>query len=69
MDRPSRSVGAPAPRPFRCALACVILVYLVTVTIVLIQTRGLPYGLDNNESFSSAIHARNLATYGVGRSF
>jgi hypothetical protein len=47
----------------------VILVYLVTVTIVLIQTRGLPYGLDNNESFSSAIHARNLATYGVGRSF
>jgi hypothetical protein len=69
MTNPPLPPRAPARIPLRWCLPGVIVIYLLVATFALIHTRGLPYGLDNNESFSSAIHARNLATYGVGRSF
>jgi hypothetical protein len=44
----------------RIAWRLVVGVYLVVFGAILVAARGLPYPLDNNESFSSLWHARNL---------
>jgi hypothetical protein len=46
-------------RPTRTWLV-VLTAYLVVFGSILIVSRGLPYPIDNNESFSSLWHARNL---------
>jgi len=43
----------------------VLAAYLFVFGILLIGSHGLPYAIDNNESFSSLWHARNLATIGL----
>lgn len=45
-----------------------VLVFTVTTSLLLVGSRGLPYGLDGNESFSNITHARAIAHYGVIRS-
>jgi hypothetical protein len=52
-------------------LAIVALCYLVVFGTQIIASRGIPYAIDNNESFSTLWHARNLyntpfaLTYGL----
>lgn len=48
-------------------LACAL--YVVLYAALLVETGGLPYVMDNNESFSSLWHARNLFEYGLSGSF
>ena len=45
-----------------------VLVFTLTTGLLLVGSRGLPYGLDGNESFSNITHARAIAHYGVIRS-
>jgi len=47
----------------------VVVLFLLIYGGRLIQTGGLPFGLDNNESFSSLVHARNLYRFDLGKSF
>ena len=44
-------------------------IYVVLVLAYLIQYQGLPYIFDNNESFSSIIHAKNLLQFDFLKSF
>jgi len=44
-------------------------IYVVLVIAYLIQYQGLPYVFDNNESFSSIIHAKNLLQFDFLKSF
>lgn len=46
-----------------------ILLYLILFSIFLISTDGIPYILDNNESFSNLIHAENMYEFGIRNSF
>ena len=48
---------------FRQGLWVLALVYGVLVTLYLIQYQGIPYVFDNNESFSSIVHAKNLLQF------
>ena len=43
-------------------------IYLVVIGGLLAWTHLLPYGSDNNESFSAFIHARNLLQFGFSQS-
>lgn len=45
-----------------------VLAFTVVVGTLLVRSHGLPYGLDNNESFSNITHARAIANYGVIKS-
>jgi len=45
-----------------------VLAFAVVVSTLLVRSHGLPYGLDNNESFSNITHARAIANYGVTQS-
>jgi len=47
----------------------VLVMYVLIFGGLLVATGGLPYVVDNNESFSSLIHAQNLASFDFGRSF
>ncbi len=51
------------------ALRFIVFTYLFVVGLLLLQTGGLPFGLDNNESFSNAVHARNLSSFPLSESF
>jgi hypothetical protein len=70
-DRPVSGRGVDAlrqavsPRRLYCGLA--IGMYLILIGAVLAWTHGLPYGSDNNESFSAFTHARNLLQFGFGQ--
>jgi|GEM_PF-1231157 len=55
--------------PVRTAWLVVLASYLVIYGAFLLHTGGFPYTIDNNESFSSLVHARNLADFDLGRSF
>jgi hypothetical protein len=44
-------------------------VYLAVFGGMLIRTDGFPYTIDNNESFSSLVHAQNMAKFDFGRSY
>ncbi len=50
-------------------LAAVVFVYVTAVAAILIQSHGLPYASDGNETFSSAIHARNLSEFSWRQSY
>jgi hypothetical protein len=46
-------------------LSAVVLAYCVVLGGLLAFTDGLPYVLDNNETFSSLMHARSMMRFGV----
>jgi hypothetical protein len=52
-------------RPWTLVAACYILLY----GYFLFATDSFPYATDNNESFSSLVHARNLATFDFLKSY
>src|SRR5258708_7320507 len=54
-------------RPWR-ALILLIVCYTVIYGGLLWYTHGLPYVLDNNESFSSLWHAYNLYHFDISKS-
>src|SRR5688572_19106660 len=54
---------------YRVYLLLVGLVYMFVYGGLLIWADGLPYVMDNNESFSTVWHAQNMATQDVSRSF
>ena len=59
---------APAarwPGPYGRGLIIVILSYALVLGWFLESTRGLPYVLDNNETFSSLVHATNMLRFGL----
>ena len=58
----------PRPQPHRAWLI-VLAAYLVLYGAFLFYTDGFPYTIDNNESFSSLVHAKNLAQFDLGRSY
>lgn len=47
----------------------VIFSYIIIYFLFLLKTHFLPYGFDNNETFSSLLHAQNLFDFGLGNSF
>lgn len=49
------------------ALCIVLAVYVVLYGALLIATDGLPYVMDNNESFSTYFHAKNAYDFGWGQ--
>ncbi len=53
----------------RVGLAVVLTVYVLLYGTMLVATDFVPYVLDNNESFSSLNHARNLIEFGAAESF
>src|SRR4051794_8810267 len=69
------SVVAPVDAPrgggkgFLAGLALVLLVHLGVTGWLLISSDFLPYVTDNNESFSSLVHAKNLYQFGFGTAF
>lgn len=50
-------------------LSFIVLAYLAAASALLIRSHGLPYGSDSNETFSSAVHARNLSLFSWRRSY
>jgi hypothetical protein len=54
---------------FRQGLWILALVYTVLATLYLIGYQGIPYVFDNNESFSSIVHAKNLIQFDFFKSF
>lgn len=60
-------IGA-SENPYRWLLAIVV-VYVGLYGAMLVYTDGLPYVMDNNESFSSLWHAANLYHFGPGQSY
>ena len=50
-------------------VTAVVVLHLVVYGAVLISTNGLPYVMDNNESFSSLWHATNLFHFGWSQTF
>jgi hypothetical protein len=52
----------------RLGLALVVVTYIVIYGAFLLWTHGLPYVLDNNESFSSLWHAYNLVHFDIAKS-
>jgi hypothetical protein len=49
-------------------LAMLVVVYVAGYGALLYSTGGLPYVLDNNESFSTLQHAMNLYRFGISKS-
>lgn len=46
---------------FKAGWLLILAAYLIVFGALLIATRGLPYAIDNNESFSSLWHARHMS--------
>lgn len=65
----SRAYPARWPGPHWLGMGLVALSYFVILGWFLASTRGLPYVLDNNETFSSLVHARNILHFGVRETF
>jgi len=47
----------------------VVIAMLLTYTFLLQKSNNLPYVFDNNETYSSLIHAKNMDKYGVSETF
>ena len=60
LNRPLNPGDREEHRKGGAAWAVVCAAYLVCFGALLIATKGLPYGIDNNESFSSLWHARHM---------
>src|ERR1700674_520128 len=54
---------------YRVGLALLLLAYLASTGWLLLSSNFLPYVMDNNESFSSLVHATNLDRFGFSSSF
>ncbi len=54
---------------YKTSLFFTLLIYCAIYSIFLIATHGLPYVFDNNETFSSLIHAQNIFHFGVKETF
>ena len=57
------------PGPYWRCLGVVVLSYAMILGWFLASTKGLPYVLDNNETFSSLVHATNILRFGVRETF
>jgi hypothetical protein len=73
-DRFREEIRQTASRPwwrtaYAAFLGALIIMYGVGYGAVLYATDGLPYVLDNNESFSTLLHATNMYTFGISKSF
>ena len=55
--------------PYLTGLCFVLFFYIAIYLSFLLQTNFLPYVLDNNETFSNLIHAKNLYDFGLTESF
>ena len=53
------------PGPYGRGLSIILLSYALIMGWFLESTRGLPYVLDNNETFSSLVHATNMLRFGL----
>ena len=74
LDQPQEQIGQPAVRPWwRSAyagfLGALIIAYVAGYGVLLMATDGLPYVMDNNESFSTLVHATNLYQFGLSKSW
>jgi hypothetical protein len=47
----------------------VVLAYAVVLSAFLASAQGLPYVLDNNETYSSLVHATNILRFGVRQTY
>ena len=54
---------------YKLAILIVLLSYLIIYLMFLWGTNFLPYVFDNNETFSSLIHAKNIFHFGIKSSF
>jgi hypothetical protein len=55
------------PTAYRRGLGALLALYVMTYGGLLVHTRGLPYVMDNNESFSAFVHASNLYHFPIAR--
>jgi hypothetical protein len=55
-------------RPYARFLAVLTVLYVVGYGALIYAADGLPYVLDNNESFSTLLHATNLYEFGLSKS-
>ncbi|MGE3272933.1 MAG: hypothetical protein AB7P40_29635, partial [Chloroflexota bacterium] len=69
VERPGPGVFGWAAAGYGRGLIVLLVVYLAVYGGVLIWTDGLPYGTDNNESFSVLWHAQNMANQDFFRSY
>jgi hypothetical protein len=67
LTRPLNNGDREGNRGRGTAWAVVCAAYLVCFGALLIATKGLPYAIDNNESFSSLWHARHLYDMGLSQ--
>lgn len=56
-------------REYRALLAITLALYVAVYGWLMLQADGLPYVMDNNESFSVMWHAQNMAEHDFSRSF
>jgi hypothetical protein len=68
-DESRRFVAWLAAREHVLLLALIGVVYVAIYGGLLFWSNGLPFITDNNESFSTLWHARNMAEYGAGASY
>ena len=61
--------ASPWPGPYWRGLGVVVLAYGVVLGGLLASTQGLPYVLDNNETYSSLVHATNILRFGVQETY
>src|SRR5262249_16875765 len=50
-------------------LALTLIVFCSVAFSLLFFSHFLPFGLDNNETFSSILHAKNMYLHGIGSTF
>jgi hypothetical protein len=55
--------------PYSRCLAVLALCYAIIYGWLLARTGGMPYVMDNNETFSALWHASNLLDFGAGKTF
>src|SRR6266508_1031490 len=46
-----------------------LIVFFVVVFLLLFFSNFLPFGIDNNETFSSILHAKNMYLHGIGSTY
>ncbi|HWF47502.1 MAG TPA: hypothetical protein VG168_10890, partial [Bryobacteraceae bacterium] len=75
--QPLRPTRAPPPLPkvlshaanFDPGALVILSVYFVWYSFLILRGHGIPYVMDNNETFSALNHARNLWSFDFFRSF
>src|SRR4051812_40643697 len=73
VNRPAQEISQPVARPwwkgaYALFLGALMILYVVGYGTFLVASDGLPYVLDNNESFSTLQHAMNLYRFGISKS-